>query len=209
MRDEKKNRILATYGIPYIIFSPTGGTKKVSEILTSELKVGDIVYIKGFNECGAIEVVHENFIDKIVRYKVKTNNNEYTLLGRMLEPIDINLQHTQNLEQRIEKLEKEVFKPVEIHDRPKEKSLLTEDERVILRNIDKKYEWITKDIDGDLYVFEERPYKCENNYWRSRNEFDGDYIGVIFNHIFKSLTTEKPYNIEELLKGESKNEKRI
>lgn len=85
-------------------------------------------------------------------------------------------------------------------------SLLTEDERVILRNIDKKYEWITKDIDGDLYVFEECPYKCENNYWRSRNEFDGDYIGIFFNHIFKSLTTEKPYNIEELLKGESNNE---
>ncbi len=173
-----------------------------------EFKVGDIVYIKGFNECGAIKVVHENFIDKIVRYEVKTNNNEYTLLERMLEPIDINLQHTQNLEQRIEKLEKSVFKPAEMYAKQDEQkpSLLTEDERVVLRNVPKKYKWIARDKIGYLFVHEAKPEKhLFGEDWV--NSFDCDGI-CIFDHLFQFIkwTDKEPYNIEELLKGECGNE---
>lgn len=140
----------------------------------SEFKVGDIVYIKGFNECGAIKVVHENFMDKIVRYEVKTNNNEYTLLGRMLEPIDINSQHTQNLEQRIEKLEKCVMGEQNTLEKCANVSSMNEFTKEEIEAFkhweNENYKWACKDEEGSIHIFKIKP--------------------VI-------------YNIEELLKGES------
>ena len=116
-----------------------------------------------------------------------------------LEPI-------KELEKRIEKLEKEVFKTVEIHDRPKEtkSSLLTEDERVILRNLDKKWKWIGRDEVDCLRIFKDKPYR-EKGYWRSLENYE---FLDIFNHLFCfiGLKDKEPYNIEELLKGECGNE---
>jgi hypothetical protein len=181
----------------------------------SEFKVGDIVYIKGFNECGAIKVVHENFIDKIVRYEVKTNNNEYTLLGTMLEHIDNHSQNTQQLEQRIEKLEKCVMgeqnkceKCANVSSMSKN-GLLTEDEIVILRNLDKRFEWIARDENGDLYVYEEKPEIEKDDigccFWLHSKGYY--YSLYAFEHMFKFVTFhDGAYNIEELLKGECGNE---
>lgn len=111
-----------------------------------------------------------------------------------LEPI-------KELEQRIEKLEKEVFKPIE----KTKPSLLTEDERVILRNLDKDFKFIARNTNGDLNVFEKCPKKREYFY----SSFDWSLGGGsqsldIFPNLFQFIkNTDEPYNIEELLKGES------
>lgn len=40
----------------------------------------------------------------------------------------------------------------------------TEDEKFIARNIDKKYKWIARDSNGNLYVYGEKPEKIDQ-YW--------------------------------------------
>ena len=131
-----------------------------------KFKVGDRVRVieEGFE--GIIEEVirveHQHYsynsgtfsymyrVSDEYKYFHGLDESELELIEKAKEPTTL-----EDLKQRIEKLEKAVFKPVEMYAKPEETkpSLLTEDERVILRNIDKRYEWITKDIDGDLYVF--------------------------------------------------------
>lgn len=84
-------------------------------------------------------------------------------------------------------------------------SLLTEDERVILRNLDKNWKWIARDEDNELYIFETKPCK-ESYFWSSE---DGNWqINCYFTNLFQFIKWEddEPYNIEELLKGECVNE---
>ena len=161
----------------------------------SEFKVGDRVRIKSENLIGTIIEISasgvwfdiETRTNKTAKfYDISVGNKNYIVRDYDLELIERGITQDQikleELEQRIEKLEKEVFKPVEIHDRPKETkpSLLSEDERVILRNIPKKYNWIVRDKDWDLFVF--------------------------FNSMFMCIKKDELYNIEELLKGECGNE---
>lgn len=86
----------------------------------------------------------------------------------------------------------------------KEKIKLSDAERVILENIDKKYKWIARDYtDDEVCVYTDKPYKNTNKNWvnDSINEvFDLE----VFNHLFQFIKweDEQPYNIEELLKGE-------
>lgn len=77
--------------------------------------------------------------------------------------------------------------------------LLTADERVILRNLDKKYKWIARDENGELYIYIGEPFK-DYDLWR--NGVDSCYF-LLFNHLFQFIKWEdkEPYNIEELLKG--------
>lgn len=168
-----------------------------------EFKVGDRVeFYFGDDKCeGIIKKVkphgrYEITDDDYIFYDTSIDN--ITKITKEKKPTTL-----EELEQRIEELEKAVFKPVEIHDRPKETkpSLLTEDERVILRNLDKKWKWIARDENGDVYVYNDEPR-------RGRGLWCGDYGSLItFNHIFKNIKWgDKPYNIEELLKGECENE---
>lgn len=79
---------------------------------------------------------------------------------------------------------------------------LTEDEKVILRNIDKRYRWIARDGDGNLFIYREKPIKKESS-WISETLFD--WCGIwIFSHLFLSIKwgDEEPYLIEDLLKEE-------
>ena len=183
----------------------------------SEFKVGDRVRV--------IEGGFEGTIEEVVRVDhphYSYNSGEYSYMYRVadkykyfhgldaneLELIEASKQSTLGeLEQRIEKLEKEVFKPVVEHDKPKGKSLLTEDERVILRNLDKKWKWIARDEDrDDLHVYSLEPVKTVYE-WNVEGvmNFENFYI---FNHLFQFIKWEddEPYNIEELLKGECGNE---
>ena len=172
----------------------------------SEFKVGDRVRMIAYKRYA-----------KIIEAKVICSKQHYLIsfeddASECLFPeIDLEIvdEHGKTLlEQRIEKLEKEVFKPVEIHDRPEETkpSLLTEDERVILRNLDKDYKWIARCSNGDLNVYEECPKKKE--YFH--NSFDWAYGGGydslnVFPNLFEFIKkSDEPYNIEELLKGENK-----
>lgn len=86
----------------------------------------------------------------------------------------------------------------------KEPIKLTDDEKAILRNIDKNYKWIARDNDGMLFVFTVKPFKMDY-YWKCEDEDEDDAFCVyLFNHLFQSIKweDEEPYFIEDLLKGE-------
>ena len=86
----------------------------------------------------------------------------------------------------------------------KEKPKLTDDEKVILRNIDKDYKWIARDRGKYLYVYENMPFKSECMWYAK-----GDLTNLhIFKHLFRFIQWEdkKPYLIEDLLKGDDENE---
>lgn len=82
----------------------------------------------------------------------------------------------------------------------KEKPKLTEDEKVILRNIDKTFKWITRDCDNELVVHDEMPIKTSEPAWFSDNSASLE----AFEHLFQFVKREDndPYLIEDLLKEE-------
>ena len=82
----------------------------------------------------------------------------------------------------------------------KEKPKLTEDEKVILRNLPKKYKWIARDKSGLIFLCSKKPSKC-NYSWIGYND-----IAFPYYHLFQFIKweDEEPYSIEDLLKGEEK-----
>ena len=78
------------------------------------------------------------------------------------------------------------------------KPILTEDEKVILRNLS-KYKWIARDNSGALYIYASKPKK-DGDRWAGFG-IDNFYL---FKHLFQFIKweDEEAYNIEELLKGE-------
>ena len=82
----------------------------------------------------------------------------------------------------------------------KEEPKLTEDEKVILRNVPKHYKWIARDIDGHLYIYASKPKKGLT-IW-----VDTGLPMTTFDHLFRFIKweDEEPYSIEDLLKGEDK-----
>lgn len=81
----------------------------------------------------------------------------------------------------------------------KEKIKLSEAERNILTYLPKRYKYIARDSDNELYVYEEKPEKAGKS-WDSNNFDETDM--EIFNHLFQFIKWEdkEPYNIGELLK---------
>ena len=79
----------------------------------------------------------------------------------------------------------------------KEKPKLTEDEKVILKNVDKDYKWIARDKDGTLSFHYVKPHK-EAYFWSS---LEAIYVGELFPNLFRFIKREdeEPYSIEELL----------
>lgn len=78
---------------------------------------------------------------------------------------------------------------------------LSDAERVILENIDKKYKWIVRFYCGRLFLANDmqKPYKDDDGDWRCYGvELD------FYDHLFQFIKWEdtQAYNIEELLKGE-------
>ena len=88
----------------------------------------------------------------------------------------------------------------------KELPKLNEAEKVILSNIDKKFEWIAKDKSGDGWVYEGKPYKLAE-YWES-SLGDVEHFLNVFPDLFKFIKweDEEPYNIKELLEANGVNE---
>ena len=83
----------------------------------------------------------------------------------------------------------------------KEKPQLTEDEKVILRNLPKEYKWIARDSDNLIYMFRKKPCKHHNIIWSDGYKFTFFPFGHLFQFI--QWEDEEPYSIEELL-GEDK-----
>lgn len=79
----------------------------------------------------------------------------------------------------------------------KEKLKLTEDEKVILRNIPKEFKYIARDRDGGLCVFGNEPRKTFG-IW----SYGGSCTEFCFNHMLQFIKWEddEPYLIEDLLK---------
>lgn len=75
---------------------------------------------------------------------------------------------------------------------------LTDDEIVILKNVDKEYKWIARGKSGDLFFYKNEPEK-DILMWKSFISYIRDGI---FNHLFQFIKfdDEEPYNIDELLK---------
>ena len=80
----------------------------------------------------------------------------------------------------------------------KETPKLTEDEKVILRNVPKEYKWIARDSSGMVYIFIEKPEK------RQAILYGFGQPMIPFYHLFQFIKweDEELYSIEELLKGE-------
>ena len=82
----------------------------------------------------------------------------------------------------------------------KDEPKLTEDEKVILKNLPKEYKWVVRDHIGSLWIFENKP----------NNNISGWFYSTAstlpFPNLFKFIKYEdkEPYSIEELLKGEEK-----
>lgn len=72
--------------------------------------------------------------------------------------------------------------------------MLTETERIILENTDKKYKYIVREDWGDLYLYVEKPTKGQICYW-SNDEEDVCHDLDMFNHLFKNIKweDEEPY----------------
>lgn len=70
----------------------------------------------------------------------------------------------------------------------KEKWKFTEDEKVILRNLPKEYNWLIRSQGGDLFVFTLEPQKMDY-YWETINKGKDSYCEIIsmFNHLFKCI----------------------
>ena len=77
---------------------------------------------------------------------------------------------------------------------------LTDDEKAILKNINKRYKWIARDKDRTLFIYGNKPIKKESS-WMSENLFDW-FCMWIFNHLFQFIKwkDEEPYLIKDLLK---------
>lgn len=81
-----------------------------------------------------------------------------------------------------------------------EKVLVSRGERIVLQMLDKKYKYLARDKDGNLFVYEEKPVKERKI---------GGWYGVIcahlnlfaFNHHFQFVqwSDEEPWLIKDIL----------
>ena len=84
----------------------------------------------------------------------------------------------------------------------KEQIKLSDVERVILENVDEECKYIARDRSGMLYIYSEKPYKSDCDWWIVKAGVKGKCLDA-FNQLFRVVKweDENPYNIEELLKG--------
>ena len=68
----------------------------------------------------------------------------------------------------------------------------TKDEQAILRSLPSLAEWIARDADGKLYVYDSRPKRREDEFvWRDGSYEDTYFVNItMFKHIFKGVTFE-------------------
>ncbi len=88
-------------------------------------------------------------------------------------------------------------------------TIITEAERFILENRNHLYKWIARDKDGEIKLFEKKPFKIEDaieDAWVCKNisPSHSSYCSLeCFMHLFPFIKweDEEPYNIDELLKN--------
>ena len=85
----------------------------------------------------------------------------------------------------------------------REELTITEDEKAILRNLPAEYKWITRDKNGELYLYQGKPEKGVD-VWMSK--LDHRSLGAL-SHLFLMVEWEddEPWNTEDLLNLDVKN----
>ena len=80
----------------------------------------------------------------------------------------------------------------------REELTITEDEKVVLRNLPANYKWIARDKDSKLYVYLDKPEKCEY-IWTGKQSYSSLEA---LSHLFEMVKwdDDDPWKIEDLLK---------
>lgn len=80
-----------------------------------------------------------------------------------------------------------------------EKVLVSRGERIVLQMLEKQYQWIARDYDDCLYVYEEKPSKSINGkFWLSPY---GSCELSAFEHLFQFIQHEnsEPWLIKDII----------
>lgn len=74
----------------------------------------------------------------------------------------------------------------------------SEDEKTILRILDKKWKWLARDKNGSLYVYTHRPIRSNENYTFSEGSWE---CFNTFEHLFQSIqwTDDEPVEIAKVI----------
>lgn len=81
---------------------------------------------------------------------------------------------------------------------------ITEDEKVILKYIDKEYKWIAREFDNSIAIYKSKPFKgydeiAQDDTWLTKDN-SYNWLGLTHDLFpFIKKEDEEPYNIEELL----------
>lgn len=80
-----------------------------------------------------------------------------------------------------------------------EKPIPSNDEYIILKNIDSDYKYIARDKSGSLFLYDTKPTKYDKQWDNANNETTGF---TMYSNLFKFIKwrDEKPYLIQDLLK---------
>lgn len=75
----------------------------------------------------------------------------------------------------------------------------SKNEKAILGCLNEKWKWVARNKNGELYVFQDKPFKDEYE-WQVRPEVDQSSL-FLFNCLFQFVKweDEEPYSIEDLL----------
>lgn len=83
---------------------------------------------------------------------------------------------------------------------------ITEDEKIILKYVDKEYKWIAREFDNSLAIYKSKPFKgydeiAKDSTWLTKDN-SYNWLGLAHDLFpFIKKDDEEPYNIEELLNG--------
>lgn len=148
----------------------------------------DLCKLLGVEEGEEFKIEYNDGIKDVLIFKI-IQNNLYSRLSKD------NTYSLSRLEINIIKQIKNIIKL------PKKKEF-TDDELCILRNIDKEYKWITKDRDGDLWIYTNKPKKEYDRYWKDCSSFKSlsfEPLDIFKNSLFTEIEweDEEPIYIDE------------
>ena len=89
-------------------------------------------------------------------------------------------------------------------------NIFTDEEELLLKRTDKRYKWVARDKDGDLYIYETMPYRDENVF-----DTKCGYYYLVCDKCcpdFKNVTWENSpiqYRDDESLEGQKIKSKKI
>ena len=86
----------------------------------------------------------------------------------------------------------------------REELTITDDEKVILRSLPANYKWIARDKDSKLYVYLDKPEKCEYIWTDKRNYSSLEALSHLFEMV--KWDDDEPWKIEDLLKLDAKKD---